>query len=110
MDACLVLPNGRQIFQNGDAIRSRGIATVIMADALTASLRSALCAPLGVTTLPHGYFVKTGFRLPDGDVLSFYIVEDGDGQVHLEDDGTTVPDAIARGLDLNSPHREGMLR
>jgi hypothetical protein len=79
-------------------------------DNLEACLRSALCAPLGVMAVPAGYHVETGFMLPDGDPLSFYLVEDDGGLCHFEDDGATLPDAIARGFDIKSPQRELLLR
>lgn len=75
-----------------------------------ATLRSALCAPLEVAPVPIGFAINTGFPLPDGDMLSFYLVADEDGRFHLEDDGLTMPNAIASGLDLKSPIREGLLR
>lgn len=81
-----------------------------MVQNLSNALRSAICAPLEVTAVPIGYHIETAFRLPDGDALSFYMVEDEDGRLHLEDDGTTVPDAIGRGFDMKSPPRESMLR
>ena len=73
-------------------------------------LRSALCAPLDVVPVPIGYAVSTGFVLPDGDALSFYVVADDEGRSHFEDDGTTLPDAVARGFDMRSPQREALLR
>lgn len=77
--------------------------------ALEASLRSALCAPLNVSPVPVGLHVETGFMLPDGDPLDFYLVETDAGELQFEDDGTTIPNAVARGFDLRSPAREAML-
>lgn len=74
------------------------------------ALKSALCASLDVSPVPIGYSISTGFYMPDGDLLSFYLVADETGTYHLEDDGTTLPNAIAAGLDLKSPVREGLLR
>nr|WP_255613782.1 DUF1828 domain-containing protein [Pseudogemmobacter faecipullorum] len=48
--------------------------------------------------------------MPDGDLLSFYLIDNEDGTFSLEDDGMTLPTAIASGLDLKSPVREGLLR
>lgn len=78
--------------------------------AIGAALRAAFCAPLDVAPVPAGYAITTGFRLPDGDPLSFYLIADVSGRFHLEDDGMTLPNAIAAGLDLKSPVREGLLR
>ncbi len=79
-------------------------------DNITSAVRSALCGTLEVTPVPAGYAVNTGFRLPDGDVLSFFVVPEEDGRFRVEDDGTTLPNAVAAGLDLNSPVRDGLLR
>lgn len=79
-------------------------------EALTDSLRSELCAPLHVSAVPIGYHIETGFRLPDGDPLDFYLVHADDGLFRFEDDGTTIPNAVARGFDLKSAARDGMLR
>lgn len=77
---------------------------------IKASLKRAICAPLDVSSVPAGYAISTGFHLPDGDLLSFYLIPDDDGLYHLEDDGMTLPNAIAAGLDLKSPIRESLLR
>jgi hypothetical protein len=79
-------------------------------ETLTDSLRSELCAPLTVSTVPIGYHIETGFRLPDGDPLDFYLVRADEGLYRFEDDGTTIPNAVARGFDLKSASRDGMLR
>lgn len=79
-------------------------------NSLNSQLRSALCAPLDVVAVPIGYAVSTGFVLPDGDTLSFYLVADDERHSHFEDDGTTLPDAVARGFDMRSPQREALLR
>lgn len=77
---------------------------------ITSALRLSLCAPMEVTAVPVGYHVGTGFPLPDGDLLSFYLIPVGDGRFWLEDDGTTLPNAIASGFDIKSPNRENLLR
>lgn len=79
-------------------------------EALTDSLRSQLCAPLHVSAVPIGFHIETGFLLPDGDPLDFYVVRADEGLFRFEDDGTTIPDAVARGFELRSAAREGMLR
>jgi len=79
-------------------------------DSINAALRGAFCASLDITPVPVGYAVSTGFMMPDGDPLSFYLIPDGEGSFHLEDDGLTLPNAVAAGLDLKSPVREGLLR
>lgn len=77
---------------------------------LSAALRRRFCAELDVSPVPMGYAVSTGFMMPDGDPLSFYIVPGDDGRFVLEDDGTVLPTAMASGLDLKSPVREQLLR
>ncbi|MGA0540700.1 DUF1828 domain-containing protein [Neotabrizicola sp. VNH66] len=77
---------------------------------LNAALKSVMCGSLEITPVPIGYAVSTGFVMPDGDLLSFYLVDQGNGTFTLEDDGMTLPAAIASGLDLKSPVREGLLR
>ncbi|GLS80367.1 DUF1828 domain-containing protein [Paracoccus marinus] len=78
--------------------------------AISAALRNAFCTLLDVAPVPAGYAITTGFMLPDGDLLSFYLIADADGRFHLEDDGMTLPNAVAAGLDLKSPVRDGLLR
>lgn len=77
---------------------------------INSTIRRALCAPLEVAVVPAGFAINTGFPLPDGDLLSFYLIAHEDGGYHLEDDGTTLPNAIASGLDLKSSVRENLLR
>lgn len=79
-------------------------------DKIDAALRRTFCASLDVAPVPVGYAVSTGFMLPDGDPLSFYVIAEDDGTFVLEDDGLTLPTAIASGLDLKSSVREGLLR
>lgn len=79
-------------------------------DTIDAALRRTFCAALDVAPVPVGYAVSTGFILPDGDPLSFYLIADDEGSFYIEDDGLTLPNAIAAGLDLKSPVREGLLR
>lgn len=79
-------------------------------DSIDAALRRTFCAALDVAPVPVGYAVSTGFTLPDGDPLSFYVILESEGRFYLEDDGLTLPNAIASGLDLRSPVREGLLR
>lgn len=79
-------------------------------DTITAALRHSFCAAMDVSPVPIGYAISTGFLLPDGDHLSFYLIPDGTGRFRLEDDGTILPNAVASGLDLKSPVRESLLR
>lgn len=79
-------------------------------DGITSVLKRSFCASLDVTPVPVGFAISTGFSMPDGDLLSFYMVTDENGLFTLEDDGTTLPNAIAAGLDLKSPNRESLLR
>lgn len=109
MDDAIILPNGRRHFQDRPDYRPRGDGTVISIDNVATCIRSALCAPLEVSPVPVGYHIETGFLLPDGDPLSFYMVEDEGGTAHFEDDGTTIPDAVASGFDLKSQNRSMML-
>lgn len=79
-------------------------------EGLSAALRERFCAHMDVAAVPVGYAVNTGFLLPDGDPLSFYLIPEEDGRYHLEDDGTFLPTAVASGLDLKSPVRDSLLR
>lgn len=74
------------------------------------SLRRAFCSSVEVHPVPIGFAVSTGFVMPDGDLLSFYLVPTDEGKFRLEDDGNILPTAIASGFDLRSPAREGLLR
>jgi len=79
-------------------------------EAIEAAMKSALCGSMSAVAVPAGYFVETGFRLPDGDLLSFYVVNERDGTFAIEDDGDTLPMAIAMGFDIRSSAREANLR
>ena len=53
-------------------------------------LCQAFCAQLHVERVLVGWSVQTPYRLPDGDPVMFFIVDDPGGAAHLEDDGATV--------------------
>lgn len=77
-------------------------------ETISRAIHARFCADLKVTPVPLGYAVSTGFIMPDGDPLTFYLEEADDGWV-LQDDGSTLPDALASGLELASGHRERLL-
>lgn len=69
----------------------------------------AFCDDVCVTATPLGLAVSTAFRRDDGDRVAFYVVEDGYGMVHLEDDGTTIPDLEEAGVDFETQTRRRAL-
>jgi len=70
-------------------------------------LCKAFCDEIRVTDVPIGLAVKTAFRRPDGDAVSFYVVRNPlfPGLAHLEDDGTTIPYLEAAGVDFETQTR-----
>jgi len=77
-------------------------------EGLKADICKAFCAGLSVSTVPAGFAVSTAFILPDGDPLTFYVVDTEDGWV-LEDDGDFLASAIASGIPLDTGTRRNLL-
>lgn len=69
----------------------------------------AFCNDVSVTATPLGLAVSTAFRRDDGDRVAFYVVDDGEGIVHLEDDGATIPDLEEAGVDFETHTRRRAL-
>lgn len=69
----------------------------------------AFCNDITVTQTPLGLAVSTAFRRDDGDRVAFYVVDDEDGSVHLEDDGATVPTLEEAGVDFDTDTRRKAL-
>lgn len=69
----------------------------------------AFCDDITVTATPLGLAVGTAFRRDDGDRISFYVVDDADDTVHLEDDGATVPALEEAGVDFDTDTRRKAL-
>ncbi|NAZ37185.1 DUF1828 domain-containing protein [Rubellimicrobium sp. CFH 75288] len=72
------------------------------------ALCRVFCERASVAAVPVGLAVSTGFLLPDGDPLTFYVVETADGIV-LEDDGDFFATAVASGLPIESGTRAQLL-
>lgn len=64
-------------------------------------LCEAFCASLHVDRVPVGWAVQTPYRLPDGDPVMFFIVNQGGDRARLEDDGATVALLEALGVSLD---------
>jgi hypothetical protein len=78
-------------------------------DIIRTALHRRMCDDVTFHEVPFGYAISTGFMMPDGDPLTFFLKIDDDG-VMLQDDGDTIPSALASGIDVNSGHRETLLR
>jgi hypothetical protein len=65
----------------------------------------AFCNDIVVTGVPAGLVVSTAFRRDDGDKVSFYVIEEEDGTVRLEDDGATIPTLEGAGVDFATDTR-----
>lgn len=76
---------------------------------MRSDLCRAFCNDITVTTVPAGVAVSTVFRRDDGDRVAFYVIEDEEGQVHLEDDGGTVPMLEGAGVDFETDTRRRAL-
>jgi hypothetical protein len=76
---------------------------------MKADLCQAFCNDIIVTTVPAGVAVSTVFRRDDGDRISFYVIEDEEGKVHIEDDGGTVPMLEGAGVDFETDTRRRAL-
>lgn len=70
-------------------------------------LCEAFCGELEVREVPAGVAVKTAFRSPDGDAVSFYITRHKGNPAlwRIEDAGMTVPLLEAHGVNLDSGMR-----
>lgn len=68
-------------------------------------LCEAFCNDITVTEVPAGLAVSTAFKRDDGDRVSFYVVETEDGALRLEDDGATIQQLEAAGVDFETDTR-----
>lgn len=69
----------------------------------------AFCNDIVVTNVPAGLAVSTAFKRDDGDRISFYVVNDENGRVRLEDDGATIPILESAGVDFETSVRRKAL-
>jgi hypothetical protein len=68
-------------------------------------LCQAFCNDITVTEVPAGLAVSTAFRRDDGDRVSFYVIKAEDGRFRLEDDGATIQQLEAAGVDFETDTR-----
>lgn len=68
-------------------------------------LCQAFCNDITVTEVPAGLAVSTAFRRDDGDRVSFYVTKTDDGSFRLEDDGATIQQLEAAGVDFETDTR-----
>jgi hypothetical protein len=76
---------------------------------MKSDLCHAFCDDITVTEVPAGLAVSTAFTRDDGDRVSFYVVHDPHGLVHLEDDGATIPQLEGAGVDFETDTRRRAL-
>jgi len=72
---------------------------------MKADLCQAFCNDILVSKVPAGLAVSTAFKRDDGDRISFYVIEDGNEKLHLEDDGGTIPMLEGAGVDFDTDTR-----
>lgn len=72
---------------------------------MKAELCQAFCNDITVTEVPVGLAVSTAFRRDDGDRVSFYVTKAEDGAFRLEDDGATIQQLEAAGVDFETDTR-----
>ena len=65
-------------------------------------LCKAFCARLHVERVPAGWAVQTPYRLPDGDPIMFFVVNEAGGTAHLEDNGATIALLEGSGVSLET--------
>ncbi|MER9304605.1 DUF1828 domain-containing protein [Mesorhizobium sp. M0293] len=65
----------------------------------------AFCNDITVTEVPAGLAVSTAFRRDDGDRVSFYVTQTEGGAFRLEDDGATIQQLEAAGVDFETDTR-----
>jgi hypothetical protein len=69
----------------------------------------AFCNDIHVRKTAHGYALSTSFKKDDGDRIGFYVVDDENGAIHLEDDGTTIQSLEEAGVDFETDTRRKAL-
>jgi Domain of unknown function DUF1828 len=69
----------------------------------------AFCNDITVTSVPAGLAVSTVFKRDDGDRISFYVIDEGQGRFRLEDDGATIPLLEGAGVDFDTDTRRRAL-
>lgn len=72
-------------------------------------LCEAFCNDITVAPVPAGLAVGTAFSRDDGDRVSFYVVENEEGSIILEDDGTTLAYLADAGVDFETDTRRRAL-
>jgi hypothetical protein len=72
---------------------------------MKAELCHAFCNDITVTEVPAGLAVSTAFKRDDGDRVSFYVTKTDDGAFRLEDDGATIQQLEAAGVDFETDTR-----
>ncbi|MCO5730917.1 DUF1828 domain-containing protein [Rhizobium sp. SSA_523] len=72
---------------------------------MKADLCHAFCNNIIVTPVPAGVAVSTVFRRDDGDRIAFYVIEEENGLIRLEDDGGTVQMLEGAGVDFETDTR-----
>ncbi|MBC6442630.1 MAG: DUF1828 domain-containing protein [Rhodobacteraceae bacterium] len=81
---------------------------MIDAQGLEHDLCKTFCAAISVNPVPCGYAVGTPFPDQSGDLIGFYVVEDGDG-FRLEDDGAYLAQLKGSGIPIDGGGRAKLL-
>jgi hypothetical protein len=77
-------------------------------DQIRKALCNAFCSEIGVHAVPAGIAVSTPFSDISGDLISFYLINEGD-EYWLEDDGDYLANLIAMGVPIDVGQREQLL-
>ena len=76
---------------------------------MKADLCEAFCNEIIVTPVPVGLAISTAFKREDGDRISFYVFDLENEEVRLEDDGSTIAQLEAAGVDFETDTRRRAL-
>lgn len=72
------------------------------------ALCGAFCADIGVHAVPAGVAVSTPFSDASGDLISFFLISEGD-DYWLEDDGDYLANLVGMGVPIDVGQREQLL-
>ena len=74
-------------------------------NALKEQLCQAFCDTLTVSSVPAGLAIGTAYEGLGGDRIGIYVINEGGGRFHVQDDGISVPMLESLGADLSNKMR-----
>jgi len=81
----------------------------MQAENIEKSLCESFCKSIVVNPVPCGFAVSAFITDDSNDRIGFYIVEDANG-IHLEDDGSYIPNIMAQGIDIDKGPRADFIQ